>query len=370
MPYSPGSAIKGVVAAYTAEIYGKAEIRWEKAGSAYRKLFGGPDVKPKANQKKQSALAGAVDFLDAWWVPEKDGKSPFVKDIVNPHQSTYMKGGGPPSESENPIPFQFLNVIGCFLFAFRSQPDLQPLVSRLVEEALGEKGVGRKTRIGYGRFSKLRSPQTKLFSNHLVKIVFNSLTPEQRAEKVESWSQEPDYEEYLKPRLLADLKSQPDLPTGIWLDETLRLKKSLKSIRDWDGLKHLLKKELPGLNQENKTAELRAEIAGRLKEVSNNKKIAERLAQLNEWLHDFPGIETGPDLPAPLSHSSEKQVASQKAVVPEDCPTTPAEFSVWYEAHKAGLSIPELVAIKKEHGSKIGNKLKNEIQKYIDTRRK
>jgi len=160
MPVIPGSSIKGVCAAYADQVWGKKDPQWKSNGDIYCVLFGSPenDV-PKTKEQ-----AGAIDFLDAWWVPEK---SPFTQEIINCHHSNYYKNGeNSPADWDAPIPLKILAVTGNFLFCVRGPAYWNDLVLKLLIEALCSFGIGAKTRTGYGRFKMDKESQKQ--SNTLV----------------------------------------------------------------------------------------------------------------------------------------------------------------------------------------------------------
>ncbi|MBE9570168.1 MAG: type III-B CRISPR module RAMP protein Cmr6 [Proteobacteria bacterium] len=147
LPYIPGSSIKGVCAAYAKIILGEVEEKWKANGAYSRVLFGAPATDSEPD------TAGAIDFLDAWWVP--DGKGPFVPEIINcHHQNYYTKGKQPPADWDAPVPVKILALGGKFLFAVRGLAGWNDLVMKILVQALSDWGIGAKTRTGYGRFLK------------------------------------------------------------------------------------------------------------------------------------------------------------------------------------------------------------------------
>lgn len=148
LPYIPGSGIKGVCAAYANKILGEAEEKWRIDGAYYRVLFGAPATDSEPD------TAGAVDFLDAWWVPAK--KSPFVPEIINCHHQNYYSSSGeiPPADWDQPIPVKILALTGEFHFAVRGLAGWNDLAMKILIQALSDWGVGAKTRTGYSRFLK------------------------------------------------------------------------------------------------------------------------------------------------------------------------------------------------------------------------
>lgn len=167
VPVIPGSAMKGLCAHYLAATYGSMDPRfkgpaWDEKrrrvttppGTYYRDLFGAPDV-------ADDASAGLVTFHDALYVPGSaaDDK-PFGVDVLTVHQRSYygQDGGKPgdrwPNDYDSPNPVGFLTVRkGTKLLLAVSAPDPEwtKLALDVLEEAIGNWGVGAKTSAGYGR---------------------------------------------------------------------------------------------------------------------------------------------------------------------------------------------------------------------------
>lgn len=139
-PYLPGSSIKGIVRAW-------AEENMQDWKKQFDDLFGTTD------------LSGLVAFHDAWWIPDSGAAShknhPFVADIVTPHHPEYYKGQGKPAtDLDSPVPNALIGVRGSFLFVLEGNPMWVRTVQRMLEKALGEYGIGAKTRAGYGYLAK------------------------------------------------------------------------------------------------------------------------------------------------------------------------------------------------------------------------
>ena len=138
IPYIPGSALKGVLRHWwLQEDFDNKEDKALKDEN-FLALFGGPK------------LRGKVQFLDAY--PNSNVR--FATDIMNPHYSNYYGGTKPPTDSQNPVPINFLTVEQtAFRFAFLAED--QRLLDKLkirFEDALELKGIGAKTAVGYGYF--------------------------------------------------------------------------------------------------------------------------------------------------------------------------------------------------------------------------
>ena len=130
-PVIPGSAVKGVLRGRIGE-KGVQEF-----------LFGSEDK------------ASAVEFQDAWWVPEN--RSPFALDVLTVHHPEYYQGTAAPTDFDNPNPVPFLSVRGTFLFVAEFQyedpkAEWTAFVQRLLKDTLEKDGIGGKRSAGYGRF--------------------------------------------------------------------------------------------------------------------------------------------------------------------------------------------------------------------------
>ncbi len=137
IPYIPGSAVKGVLRHWWLhEDFDNDENKALK-NKSFLALFG--------SQKQR----GKVQFIDAY--PDEVR---FATDIMNPHYPDYYSGSKPPTDSQNPVPINFLTVEQTtFRFAFlaKDQELLDKLKARF-EDALEMKGIGAKTAVGYGYF--------------------------------------------------------------------------------------------------------------------------------------------------------------------------------------------------------------------------
>ena len=145
MPYIPGSSVKGVVNAHARQRFaGKGE-----KGRAIRdELFGsGP------NGQHSHGLAGLIGFHDAWWVPES-AESPLVPEVVTTHHKDYYgsEGKSPATDFDSPIPNAQVAVQGSFLFVMEGPSAWLGLAAEILTDALHTRGIGAKTRAGYGYF--------------------------------------------------------------------------------------------------------------------------------------------------------------------------------------------------------------------------
>ncbi|GAB0149193.1 MULTISPECIES: type III-B CRISPR module RAMP protein Cmr6 [Marichromatium] len=151
-PYLPGSSVKGVVRAYVE----RSEFATQHP-EAIAELFG---VGPQEEEEHPEGLAGLVTFHDAWWKPDAEGHSPFVQEVVTTHHLKYYgsEGKTPATDLDSPIPNAQIAVRGSFLFVLEGPPGWRDLAAEMLRSALGERGIGAKTRSGYGVFDT--EPQT------------------------------------------------------------------------------------------------------------------------------------------------------------------------------------------------------------------
>lgn len=174
VPYLPGTALKGLTAAYCRNYPGGSTDanapQFSEQGDVYRALFGGPALTdPKTKTVIKPACAGFISFLDAWLIPPPNDAAGIGihTDVLTPHHQNYNGGptdqeGGkfaPPTDFDEPIPVPFLSITGKFcvrLVADTSPSDpngdkLLQLAMDLLEKALSTNGLGGKTTSGYGR---------------------------------------------------------------------------------------------------------------------------------------------------------------------------------------------------------------------------
>lgn len=150
VPLIPGSALKGLAAAY-------AHMRLEDAG--WRK----PSL--QSTEKQQSALtphevmfgsircAGYVTFFDALYIPGSiAGNRPLAPDVITSHHSDYyVSGTTPPADWDSPVPVPFLTATGSYLIALDGPAGWVNRALTILGMALRDSGIGAKTAAGYGR---------------------------------------------------------------------------------------------------------------------------------------------------------------------------------------------------------------------------
>lgn len=146
LPLIPGSALKGLTAAYAQLVAGVGP-----QDNSFRLVFG--------SQESKDAAAGGVIFFDAF-----PAHPPRLKlDVMNPHYGPYYRGEQdcgrpiPPADYLSPVPVYFLTVEQTpFLFTLaarnRTANDHLKTAMGWLKAALAEMGAGAKTTSGYGYF--------------------------------------------------------------------------------------------------------------------------------------------------------------------------------------------------------------------------
>lgn len=142
VPFIPGSALKGLTAAFTRRRvadwgeWSKGNPHSYEPGEAYTIAFG----------TQQSA--GYVSFYDALWIP---GAAPLHREVMTPHHPQYQTGSLAPTDFDSPTPVPFISAAGSFLVALGGPVEWTQRIFEILTLALAEEGVGAKTSSGYGR---------------------------------------------------------------------------------------------------------------------------------------------------------------------------------------------------------------------------
>ncbi|MES2641325.1 MAG: type III-B CRISPR module RAMP protein Cmr6 [Myxococcota bacterium] len=139
VPVIPGTAQKGLAARAAAGW--ASQPAWLRGGDDFNDLFGTTEA------------AGAVDFLDAWWVPGSLPVPLHLDVMTGHHDAYYARGEEPPSDMDDPNPVSFLTASGHFLFAIAGPAAWANEAMELLRIGLAEIGVGAKTNSGYGRIA-------------------------------------------------------------------------------------------------------------------------------------------------------------------------------------------------------------------------
>lgn len=147
VPFIPGSALKGLAAAFARHYCGDD---WQLGSNNYRVVFGNTDTE------------GYVTFYDALYVPGSGHKGKALYfDVMTVHHRAYYEGKDqPPADWDDPNPVPFISATGKYLIAVAAPQGCEPwrdLAFEILEQALGHEGVGAKTSSGYGRM-KLDPP--------------------------------------------------------------------------------------------------------------------------------------------------------------------------------------------------------------------
>ena len=154
-PYLPGSSIKGIVSRYVRETpFGQAN------GAACDEVFGAA-ADPQGPHP--DGLAGIYSFHDAWWVPGS-APTPLVAEVVTTHHPDYygQNGATPATDFDSPIPNGQIAVRGSFLITLEGPAGWLVLGLDMLEQALIARGIGAKTRSGYGVMAKDEDEGRKL----------------------------------------------------------------------------------------------------------------------------------------------------------------------------------------------------------------
>jgi CRISPR type III-B/RAMP module RAMP protein Cmr6 len=140
VPYLPGTSLKGILRAWVLSQAWGAE--WQESGEQFRALFG---------QGGHDGAAAVVDILDALPVP---GSHMLTMDVLTPHHKQYYEGEGEPLGWEKPVPIQFLAASKGveYRVVIEGDPAWVEKAAEWLALALAERGIGGKTRAGYGRF--------------------------------------------------------------------------------------------------------------------------------------------------------------------------------------------------------------------------
>ncbi|PDW04674.1 type III-B CRISPR module RAMP protein Cmr6 [Candidatus Viridilinea mediisalina] len=143
VPYIPGSALKGLAAAYARRFLSG---EWAADGSAYTTVFG---------RGGHTGAAGYITFFDALYIPSlSPGDCPLRPDVLTVHHQNYYNSDqpNPPADWDSPIPVPFLSATGRYLLALDGPSAAWvERVFDLLAAALQELGIGAKTSSGYGR---------------------------------------------------------------------------------------------------------------------------------------------------------------------------------------------------------------------------
>jgi CRISPR-associated protein Cmr6 len=153
IPYIPGSALKGLAAAYAHQRL--KDDTWHRPlykdgklvrGQAHKIMFG------------DTTSAGYVTFFDALYKPRSgyQGRSLWPDVITVHHPDYYQPKDGkpqPPADWDSPTPVSFVSATGSYLLALAGPKAWVDAAFDILALALDEIGVGGKTSSGYGRLT-------------------------------------------------------------------------------------------------------------------------------------------------------------------------------------------------------------------------
>lgn len=142
VPYLPGSALKGIVRSWAIQEDFDNNEKLATQDVKFLDVFGSQNA------------AGKVLFLPAY----PTDNVTLEMDIMNPHFPNYYTGTQAPTDTQDPVPINFLTLGQTdFRFIFLSKEQrLIDAAQNWVDEALQKSGLGAKTSVGYGHFYKTR----------------------------------------------------------------------------------------------------------------------------------------------------------------------------------------------------------------------
>ena len=209
-PYIPGSSVKGVVRAHAKERF--SGVR--QGDAICRDLFG--DAPHTENPANSRGLAGLVSYHDAWWVPGS-ATFPLVAEVVTTHHMDYYgnEGKGGATDFDSPVPNAQVAAQGSFLFVMAGPSAWLGLAEDILVDALCRRGIGAKTRSGYGYFKREAQqptePTCEWVDEQITRLVeqnFNSAKDEvlRGRQLAKAWRELPEGD--LKQAALVDIRSR------------------------------------------------------------------------------------------------------------------------------------------------------------------
>lgn len=147
VPFIPGTALKGMAAAYARRFL---DGDWALSGDAYKTVFGAGG---------HTGQAGYVTFFDALYIPGSSTTGrPLEPDVLTVHHPSYYQSGAKaPADWDSPNPVAFVSATGAYLLALGGPSEAWiERTFELLAAALKEIGVGAKTASGYGRMTVRR----------------------------------------------------------------------------------------------------------------------------------------------------------------------------------------------------------------------
>ncbi|WP_322512540.1 type III-B CRISPR module RAMP protein Cmr6 [Chloroflexus sp.] len=150
VPYLPGSALKGLAAAYAHQYL--ADGTWRRPPTEI-----GADAPITAHEIVfgSTRSAGYVTFFDALYVPDNNDP-PLASDVLTVHHPDYYQNdppAAPPADWDSPTPISFVSATGTYLVALAGPEQWVTVAWNILARALDELGIGGKTSAGYGRMT-------------------------------------------------------------------------------------------------------------------------------------------------------------------------------------------------------------------------
>jgi CRISPR-associated protein Cmr6 len=155
VPFIPGSALKGLAAAY-AHRYLEGDT-WRKPPLQQSETITDQPLTAHEILFGSTRSAGFVTFFDALYIPGSvGGNRPLAPDVITSHHSEYyVSGTKPPADWDSPIPVPFLTATGRYLIALNGPAGWVDRALTILGMALRDSGIGAKTAAGYGRMRLL-----------------------------------------------------------------------------------------------------------------------------------------------------------------------------------------------------------------------
>lgn len=232
VPYLPGTSLKGILRAWVLSQAWGAD--WQEGGAHFCTLFG---------KGGHAGSAAVVDILDALPIPSANL---FTLDVLTPHHAEYYKGSSAPLGWEGPNPVQFLAAAKGVRYrvVVEGDPAWVGKVAEWLMLALAERGVGAKSRAGYGRFAcellaadhrderaaSERNAAARLTKTEQAIIDFMKCSKEEQIGTIETWL----LREPATGPMSGLLSAPPDATPKEWLDVVRALGVKFEVRVGWD----------------------------------------------------------------------------------------------------------------------------------------
>lgn len=168
VPYIPGSALKGLAAAYARQ---RLDSTWQKPKTPTNPRASNAPLSPYEVLFGTPGSAGYVSFYDALYVPGSGiQRRPLYPDVLTVHHQEYYGGKTDvaPADWDSPIPVPFVSATGTYLIGVAGSPAWVARAFEILGLALRERGIGAKTSSGYGRMELRDVSGTESLPSHQV----------------------------------------------------------------------------------------------------------------------------------------------------------------------------------------------------------